>query len=633
MTVSTRGAAAAAAQRRRARRHGRPRRGRPHRRVQRRSVGVDVGVVARGAARAGRRRTSPRPRRTGSRRRARPRGSTRRATRGPRSCSRASGSSDGSPRSCAARSTRSSPTGGRRIPGPHAPRPRRARRRRRRAPHRLRPGAARQAARRGLDAAGRLARGGARRPGRGLPGPRGATGASRSCSGAGNVGSLGPNDVLNKLFVAGKVVVLKANPVNDYLVEHWERALRALIDEGVLRIVRGGAAAGSHLVAHSLVDEVHVTGSDKTYEAIVFGPGDEGARRKAAGVRRRDQAGDRRARQRLTGHRRARRLVGEGPLLPGGPRGVDARQQRGVQLPHAAAARHLEALAAARGVPQRARVRALRDPDARSRTTRVPTSATRASSPRTRDARLLGSDEDGRLPWTVLRGIDAQDRRDVALNVEAFCSLMAETAIDTVTPDQFVDAAVELCNDVVWGSLSATILAHPDQLARLARRRADRRGGRVAALRRRSGSTCGTRWPTRSRTTTWGAYPGHPATDIQSGTGVVGNALMFDRPQKSVVTGPFRASPVPATFATSSAAARRPAGSWTSCSTRRRQAAGTPGIRAALTPGAYRSDERHRARRRDRRALRRRRAGDRDDRVRHVAERQRPWGAGSAARR
>ena len=44
-------------------------------------------------------------------------------------------------------------------------------------------------------------------------------------------------------------------------------------------------------------------------------------------------------------------------------------------------------------------------------------------------------------------------------------------------------------------------------------------------------------------TTTWGAYPGHAATDIQSGTGVVGNALMFDRPQKSVVTGPFRASP------------------------------------------------------------------------------------------
>ena len=40
--------------------------------------------------------------------------------------------------------------------------------------------------------------------------------------------------------------------------------------------------------------------------------------------------------------------------------------------------------------------------------------------------------------------------------------------------------------------------------------------------------------------TTWGAYPGHSRTDIESGTGVVGNAAMFDRPQKSVVRGPFR---------------------------------------------------------------------------------------------
>ena len=50
--------------------------------------------------------------------------------------------------------------------------------------------------------------------------------------------------------------------------------------------------------------------------------------------------------------------------------------------------------------------------------------------------------------------------------------------------------------------------------------------------------------------TTWGAYPGHSRTDIQSGTGVVGNAAMFDRPQKSVVRGPFRSRPKPPWFAT-----------------------------------------------------------------------------------
>ena len=33
---------------------------------------------------------------------------------------------------------------------------------------------------------------------------------------------------------------------------------------------------------HDLIDDIHVTGSDKTHDAIVFGVGPEGARRKAA---------------------------------------------------------------------------------------------------------------------------------------------------------------------------------------------------------------------------------------------------------------------------------------------------------------------------------------------------------------
>jgi hypothetical protein len=52
-------------------------------------------------------------------------------------------------------------------------------------------------------------------------------------------------------------------------------------------------------------------------------------------------------------------------------------------------------------------------------------------------------------------------------------------------------------------------------------------------------------------TTAWGAYPGHPITDIQSGSGFVGNAFLFARPQKSVVRGPFVANPAPAWFVTS----------------------------------------------------------------------------------
>ena len=66
------------------------------------------------------------------------------------------------------------------------------------------------------------------------------------------------------------------NPVNDYPGPIFEKVCAELISRGVLRIVYGGAEVGTHLVRHDDVADVHVTGSDKTFEAIVFGGGPEG---------------------------------------------------------------------------------------------------------------------------------------------------------------------------------------------------------------------------------------------------------------------------------------------------------------------------------------------------------------------
>lgn len=42
---------------------------------------------------------------------------------------------------------------------------------------------------------------------------------------------------------------------------------------------------------------------------------------------------------------------------------------------------------------------------------------------------------------------------------------------------------------------------------------------------------------------TWGAYPGNPLNDIGSGNCAVHNALLFDHPQKTVLTVPWRLYP------------------------------------------------------------------------------------------
>ncbi|HKU38630.1 MAG TPA: aldehyde dehydrogenase family protein, partial [Polyangiales bacterium] len=103
--------------------------------------------------------------------------------------------------------------------------------------------------------------------------------------GAGNVSSIPPMDVLYKLFVEDEVVVLKMNPVNAVAGPHIARAFQSLIDAGFLAVVYGGAEVGAHLANHPKVDTLHVTGSDRTYDAIVWGPDQaEQARRKAEGA-------------------------------------------------------------------------------------------------------------------------------------------------------------------------------------------------------------------------------------------------------------------------------------------------------------------------------------------------------------
>ena len=95
--------------------------------------------------------------------------------------------------------------------------------------------------------------------------------------GAGNVASIGPLDVVHKLFVEGQVCMLKMNPVNEYLGPFVEEAFARLIQDGFVQVVYGGADVGKYLCEHDEVDEIHITGSDKTHDAIVFGVGAEGA--------------------------------------------------------------------------------------------------------------------------------------------------------------------------------------------------------------------------------------------------------------------------------------------------------------------------------------------------------------------
>ncbi|CAI7663748.1 unnamed protein product [Penicillium discolor] len=90
--------------------------------------------------------------------------------------------------------------------------------------------------------------------------------------GAGNVTSIPVLDVLYELLAHNRTALLKVNPTQDSLVPVYKRALAPLIEPGLLRIVRGGPAAGAYLTQHPGIAHVHITGSAATFDTIVWGP-------------------------------------------------------------------------------------------------------------------------------------------------------------------------------------------------------------------------------------------------------------------------------------------------------------------------------------------------------------------------
>jgi acyl-CoA reductase-like NAD-dependent aldehyde dehydrogenase len=364
--------------------------------------------------------------------------------------------------------------------------------------------------------------------------------------GGGNVSSIGPLDVLTKLFVDNTVALLKLHPVNAYLAPVFEEAFAPLLEADALRVVQGGADVGARLCEDPRVDEIHVTGSESTFEAIVFGTGDEGRRRKEAGERKLDKP--------VTGElgNVSPVVVVPGPWSRGDLRyqaeniasmvvnnaGFNCNAAR-VLIQHAGWPQAESLLDELRRVFASQRPRPAFYPGARERHARF-----LEAHP---GAERIGDPGEEALPWTLIPGLDPDARDEICFETEAFCSVVAETRLPSHDAAAFLEGAVAFCNERLSGTLNATILVHP----RSRRDPAVARALERALGKLRYGTVCVNHWAALGYglgVTPWGAFPGHDPTDVQSGIGVVHNTLMFEKPEKSVIRTPFRALPKPPWF-------------------------------------------------------------------------------------
>ncbi len=89
--------------------------------------------------------------------------------------------------------------------------------------------------------------------------------------GAGNFSSIPYLDVLYHLITRRSVILLKLNPVNEYLKPVFEKVFQNFIERGYLIITTGNIEESKYMATHTGVNHIHLTGSDKTFEEIVYG--------------------------------------------------------------------------------------------------------------------------------------------------------------------------------------------------------------------------------------------------------------------------------------------------------------------------------------------------------------------------
>lgn len=351
--------------------------------------------------------------------------------------------------------------------------------------------------------------------------------------GAGNVAAISPLDVLHKLFVENQVCLLKLNPVNDYLMPFLQQALAPLIACDALRIVTGDAQVGAWLTDHPGIDEIHITGSGASHDAIVWGQGEEAVRRRAGGTPRNPR--------RITSE-----LGGVSPtiVVPGPWSDADIRfqaEQLATQklnnsgfncvacqvliLPQAwdaetAFFRHLHSVIAHS-----------------TRPAYYPGALSRLQAFRS-DANHPQLTDRGDAPAFVLaQTVDAESFRQR----EVFAPAMSVTRLAADSAEQFLKAAIDYANLQLEGTLGANIIIHPATRKAIGEARFT---ALIAELR--YGTIAINTWTGVAfllAPCAWGAFPGHTLDDIQSGIGTVHNCYMLEKTERTILEAPFRPFP------------------------------------------------------------------------------------------
>ncbi|DBB03304.1 hypothetical protein WJX82_011741 [Trebouxia sp. C0006] len=352
--------------------------------------------------------------------------------------------------------------------------------------------------------------------------------------GAGNQASVVAGDILFKLIHEDEVVIVKTNPVNEYVGKHLEKAFKPFVDAGYLAFVYGGGEEGKHLCNHPAVHSIHLTGSEATYDAIVWGPG-------------KPKTGQPQQSREVTAELGC---ITPYIVCPGHWSLADLEYHAGTVvagMTHNAGHNCLKAevLLLDKDWPQReAFLTALRKAldEEQQRVAYYPNSDSKFQrfkkafqGVEERGAQPMQTNGFKTAPWLLKTGLTPQE---ADVTHENWVGVLQQIDISGGgNPESFLPKAVSFANDKCWGTLSCALIVD------LVTQKTNATAVDTAIADLRYGSV-NVNLPTilgyAVTKMAWGGFPGSTPQDIQSGNCFAHNTLLYDNIQKGVLYGPWR---------------------------------------------------------------------------------------------
>jgi hypothetical protein len=353
--------------------------------------------------------------------------------------------------------------------------------------------------------------------------------------GAGNVSSIPVLDALFHMIAHKSVIYIKLNPVNDYLLPIFTQVFEPFISRGFMIITEGDMEASKYLTEHEGFQQTHLTGSNYTYENIVYG-------RTLSDKERSLKTLPKINKKPITTE-----LGNVTPIIvhPGNWSRAEIRHQAKKIVTAKLNNSGFNCIAAQVIVlPKNWKHTDKLKRDIKYYLKKVgdTTSYYPGASENLNDlVQTENYDQINNLSCSTPFLVSDLNLEKEYANKEVWSTALYFQELPYSTYENFCSNAVDYVNNHLWGNLGVTVLIKNHK------KKTNQGILNTYIEELKYGTVAINEWSALGfviPTLPWGGYPGNKDNDIQSGQGYVHNALLFESPQKGIVYSRFRLSPL-----------------------------------------------------------------------------------------